>query len=206
LKVEWSNFVKCLTHPVSSGLMNIFFAQRQCSIVPGVTDNKSLKPQKINSVAVIGGGTMGSGIITWLLSNGMPVVLKEVNQKAIEVAKQRIEGNFKLAVKMGKMHPQQIPFVMSKLKCVENYDEFNKVDIVIEAVFEDINLKQSTFVDLEKYTRKDCVLASNTSTISLDVIGAKTNCKERIIGVHFFAPAHVMPLGLLNFTFNSFFS
>eukprot|EP01080_Neovahlkampfia_damariscottae_P003397 gene3397-5942_t len=194
LKVEWNNFVKCLTHPVSRGLMNIFFAQRQCSNVPGITDNKNLQAQKVKYVAVIGGGTMGSGIITWLLSNGMRVLLKEINQKAIEAAKEKITGNFKMAVKMGKLHPAKIPHIMKLLKCVDTYEDFEKVDMVIEAVFEDIKLKQNTFIDLEKHTRKDCVLASNTSTISLDVIGAKTNCKERIIGVHFFAPAHVMPL------------
>jgi len=81
-----------------------------------------------------------------------------------------------------------------KLTLVDSWKGFNQLDLVIEAIFEDEQLKRSTFIDLEKNTSKDCILASNTSTISLEKIGEKTHCKDRIIGVHFFAPAHVMPL------------
>lgn len=194
LKKEWNNFLKCLTSPQARGLMNIFFSQRTSSNVPGITDRKDFTPSKIKIVAVLGGGTMGSGIATWLLLNGYPTIIKEINSKACDDARKRVEGNLKEAVKRGKLKVEQAEQIMKRLTCVDNYSDFKKVDFVIEAIFENIELKQNTFYDLEQACREDCILASNTSTISLDVITKRIKHKGRVIGVHFFAPAHVMPL------------
>lgn len=194
MKREWNNFLKCLMSPQSRGLLNIFGAQRTSAKVPGITDRTDFTMTKIKTVAVLGGGTMGSGIATWLLSTGVNVIIKEINKQACDGARQRVSDNLKQAVQRGKLSQKAFDMTMQKLSTIDSYQGFDKVDMVIEAIFEDINLKRNTFYDLEQACSKDCILASNTSTISLDVITERVKHKGRVIGVHFFAPAHVMPL------------
>jgi enoyl-CoA hydratase/3-hydroxyacyl-CoA dehydrogenase len=194
MKKEWNNFLKCLMGPGSRGLMNMFSAQRTSAKVPGITDRQDLTVSKIKLVAVLGGGTMGSGIATWLLGSGVQVLIKEINHDACTAARNRVSDNLKQAVSRGKLTSKQFELMMQKLTCVDSYNGFDRVDFVIEAIFEDINLKKNTFYDLEQVCRKDAILASNTSTISLNDITARMKFKSRVIGVHYFAPAHVMPL------------
>ncbi|WVZ76935.1 hypothetical protein U9M48_024849 [Paspalum notatum var. saurae] len=161
--------------------------------VPGVTDVQ-LKPRQIRKVAVIGGGLMGSGIATSLLVSNISVVLKEVNPQFLQRGEKMIAGNLDGLVKRGSLTKDKMKKSMSLLKGALDYSDFKDVDMVIEAVIEKIPLKQSIFSDIEKICPEHCILASNTSTIDLNVIGERTNSQDRIIGAHFFSPAHIMPL------------
>ncbi|KAG8372936.1 hypothetical protein BUALT_Bualt12G0118900 [Buddleja alternifolia] len=174
-------------------LVHIFFAQRGTTKVPRVTD-VGLKPRKIKKVAVLGGGLMGSGIATALILSNYPVILKEVNDMFLQSGIGRVKANLQSRVKKGKMSQEKFEKALSLLKGAVDYENFRDVDMVIEAVIENVSLKQQIFSDLEKFCPSHCILASNTSTIDLDLIGEKTRSQDRIIGAHFFSPAHVMPL------------
>uniref|UniRef100_A0A0D3CM80 Uncharacterized protein n=3 Tax=Brassica oleracea TaxID=3712 RepID=A0A0D3CM80_BRAOL len=177
----------------TKSLIHVFFSQRGTTKVPGVTD-RGLVPRKIKKVAIIGGGLMGSGIATALILSNYPVILKEVNEKFLEAGLGRVKANLQSSVKKGRMSQEKFEKTMSLLKGSLDYESFRDVDMVIEAVIENISLKQQIFADLEKYCPQHCILASNTSTIDLNKIGERTKSQDRIIGAHFFSPAHVMPL------------
>ncbi|XP_027329967.1 peroxisomal fatty acid beta-oxidation multifunctional protein MFP2 isoform X1 [Abrus precatorius] len=174
-------------------LVHIFFAQRGTSKVPGVTD-RGLIPRHIKKVAILGGGLMGSGIATALILSNYPVILKEVNEKFLDAGINRIKANLQSRVKKGRMTQENFEKAFSLLQGTLDYESFRDVDLVIEAVIENVSLKQQIFADLEKYCPPHCILASNTSTIDLNLIGEKTKSRDRIVGAHFFSPAHVMPL------------
>ena len=190
---EAENFKKCITSPQGAGLIHIFFGSRQAPKVPGVTD-AGIEPKGVNKVAVLGGGTMGSGITTSLLYTGMPVILKEINDELAQAGRGRVESNLSSRVKKGRISQEKFDDMMSRLTVQTDYARFDEIDFVIEAVIENIELKQQVFAELEKATRDDCILASNTSTIDIELIGKSTGAAERIVGTHFFSPAHVMPL------------
>ncbi|KFK38149.1 hypothetical protein AALP_AA3G075600 [Arabis alpina] len=177
----------------TKSLIHIFFSQRGTTKVPGVTD-RGLVPRKIKKVAIIGGGLMGSGIATALILSNYPVVLKEVNEKFLEAGIGRVKANLQSRVRKGSMSKEKFEKTMSLLKGSLDYESFRDVDMVIEAVIEKLSLKQQIFADLEKYCPQHCILASNTSTIDLNKIGERTKSQDRIVGAHFFSPAHVMPL------------
>uniref|UniRef100_M8AMP8 Peroxisomal fatty acid beta-oxidation multifunctional protein n=1 Tax=Aegilops tauschii TaxID=37682 RepID=M8AMP8_AEGTA len=158
--------------------------------VPGVTDIQ-LKPRKIRKVAVIGGGLMGSGIATALLVSNISVVLKEVNPQFLQRGQKTIAGNLEGLVKRGSLTKDKMSKAISLLKGALDYSDFKDVDM---AVIEKVPLKQSIFADIEKICPPHCILATNTSTIDLNIVGEKTNSQDRIIGAHFFSPAHIMPL------------
>ncbi|GAV57484.1 ECH domain-containing protein/3HCDH_N domain-containing protein, partial [Cephalotus follicularis] len=174
-------------------LIHVFFSQRATSKIHGITD-RGLVPRRVNKVAILGGGLMGSGIATALILSNYPVILKEVNEKFLEAGIGRVRANLQSRVKKGKMTQEKFEKTMSLLKGVLEYGSFKDVDLVIEAVIENVSLKQQIFADLENYCPPHCILASNTSTIDLNLIGEKTRSQDRIIGAHFFSPAHVIPL------------
>lgn len=186
-------FLQLVLADTARSLTHIFFAQRLTTKIPGVTD-RGLKPRPVRRVAVIGGGLMGSGIVTALITAKIPVLLKEVNTEFLQQGLDRVKANFSGRLKKGRMTQDQVDKILSLLKGTLSYDEFREVDMVIEAVIESIPLKQQIFQDLERVCSPSCLLSSNTSTIDLNVVGAKTTAQERIIGAHFFSPAHVMPL------------
>ncbi|KAL5983703.1 hypothetical protein ACLOJK_017794 [Asimina triloba] len=201
LRKEIESFQKLLSTDTCKGLINIFFAQRATSkvvsvqghaiaLVPGITD-LGLVPRKITKVAILGGGLMGSGIATALILGNIPVILKEVNEKFSEAGIGRVKANLQSRVRKGNMTEEKFDRTISLLKGVLDYESFKDVDM---AVIENVSLKQQIFADLEKYCPPHCVLASNTSTIDLNLIGENTKSHDRIAGAHFFSPAHVMPL------------
>ncbi|XP_055814296.1 glyoxysomal fatty acid beta-oxidation multifunctional protein MFP-a-like [Solanum dulcamara] len=190
---EAEAFQSLLHSDTCKALVNVFFAQRGTTKVPGVTD-LGLKPRRIKKVAILGGGLMGSGIATALLLSNYPVILKEVNDKFLQAGLGRVKANLQSSVKKGKMSQEKFEKTLSLLKGALDYEDFRDVDMVIEAVIENVSLKQQIFADLEKYCPPHCILGSNTSTIDLNLIGEKTKSQDRIIGAHFFSPAHVMPL------------
>uniref|UniRef100_A0A1J3FCH9 Peroxisomal fatty acid beta-oxidation multifunctional protein AIM1 n=1 Tax=Noccaea caerulescens TaxID=107243 RepID=A0A1J3FCH9_NOCCA len=186
-------FKQLVMSDTAKALVHVFFAQRATSKVPNVTD-AGLKPRPMKKVAVIGGGLMGSGIATALLLSNIRVVLKEINSEYLLKGTKSVEANLKSMVSRGKLTQDKAGKALSLLKGVLDYTEFKDVDMVIEAVIENIQLKQKIFKEIEEVCPSHCILASNTSTIDLDVIGEKTNSKDRIVGAHFFSPAHIMTL------------
>ncbi|CAN4094383.1 unnamed protein product [Withania somnifera] len=177
----------------SRGLVHVFFAQRATSKVPNVTDI-GLKPRLLKKVAIIGGGLMGSGIATSLVLSNIFVIVKEINPKYLQKGIKTIEENIRGLVARKKLQQDKANKAFSMVKGVLDYSEFKDVDMVIEAVIENVPLKQQIFIDIEKVCPPHCILASNTSTIDLNIIGQKTRSQDRVIGAHFFSPAHVMPL------------
>ncbi|CAM8990030.1 unnamed protein product [Rhodiola kirilowii] len=186
-------FKELVLSDTSKGLVHVFFAQRMTSKVPKVTD-VGLKPRTVKKVAIIGGGLMGSGIATTFILSNTHVVLKEINSDLVLRGTKMIEANVKSLVTRKKLTQDKASKALELLKGVVDYTEFKDVDMVIEAVIEKVPLKQSIFGELEKICPPHCILASNTSTIDLNVIGEKTSSQDRIIGAHFFSPAHIMPL------------
>ncbi|MQL89044.1 hypothetical protein Taro_021606, partial [Colocasia esculenta] len=176
---------KMMLSSTSKGLIHIFFAQRATSKVPNVTDI-GLKPRSIKKVGVIGGGLMGSGIATALLRSDIPVVLKEIDSTCLQKGLKMIEVNLESLVKKGAMSQDKMFEALSILKGVVDYSEFENVDMVIEAVMEKVPLKQTIFREIEKVCPPHCILATNTSSIDLHVVGAKTRSQDRIVGAHFF--------------------
>ncbi|KAK8595592.1 hypothetical protein V6N12_064110 [Hibiscus sabdariffa] len=177
----------------TKALINLFFAQRATAKVPSITDI-GLKPKHVKKVGIIGGGIMGSGIATSLILSNITVFLKEINSEYLLKGMKSVEANIEGLVTRGKVTRDMARKALSLLKGVSDYSEFKELDMVIEAVIEDVPLKQDIFSDLEKVCSSHCILATNTSTIDLNVIGEKTNSQDRIIGAHFFSPAHIMPL------------
>ncbi|XVE97557.1 hypothetical protein REPUB_Repub03eG0029500 [Reevesia pubescens] len=177
----------------AKALVHVFCAQRATSQVRGVTD-RGLKPRPIEKVAVVGAGLMGSGITTALILSNIHVVLKELNSECLQKGIKKIEANLQGLVMKGKLDEFGVKKALSFLRGVSDYSEFKDVDLVIEAVIEDLSLKQSIFEELEKVCPPHCILASGTSGIDLNEIGAKTSSQDRIVGAHFFSPAHIMLL------------
>ncbi|XVE82165.1 hypothetical protein DITRI_Ditri15bG0124900 [Diplodiscus trichospermus] len=190
---EAEAFQGLLKSDTCKSLIHIFFAQRGTSKIPGITD-RGLVPRQVKKVAILGGGLMGSGIATALIRSNYTVIMKEVNEKFLEAGIGRVKANLQSQVKKGKMTEEKFEKTISLLRGVLDYESFRDVDMVIEAVIENVSLKQQIFADLEKYCPPHCILASNTSTIDLNLIGERTNSQDRIVGAHFFSPAHVMPL------------
>ncbi|KAJ6794134.1 peroxisomal fatty acid beta-oxidation multifunctional protein MFP2-like isoform X2 [Iris pallida] len=177
----------------SKALIHVFFSQRATSKVPGITD-LGLMPRKINTVAILGGGLMGSGIATALILSNYRVILKEVNDNFLQAGLGRVKANLQSRVKKGVMTQENCARTLTRLTGVLTYESFKDADLVIEAVIENVSLKQKIFADLEEYCPSHCILASNTSTIDLNLIGERTKSSDRIVGAHFFSPAHIMPL------------
>eukprot|EP00249_Psilotum_nudum_P012582 c23866_g2_i1 orf=3-2165(-) len=190
---EGNAFRECVVSDTAKALVHIFFAQRATTKVPGVTD-LGLQPKPVKKVGVIGGGLMGSGIATAFILNNIPVVLKEVNAGFLQAGLNRIKANLESRLKKGKLTEEKFNKTLSLVKGALDYEDFRNVDVVIEAVIEDLPLKQQIFSDIEMICPSTCVLATNTSTLDLDMVGAKISSQNRMAGAHFFSPAHVMPL------------
>eukprot|EP00199_Chlamydomonas_sp_CCMP681_P001081 CAMPEP_0119102552 /NCGR_PEP_ID=MMETSP1180-20130426/1265_1 /TAXON_ID=3052 ORGANISM="Chlamydomonas cf sp, Strain CCMP681" /NCGR_SAMPLE_ID=MMETSP1180 /ASSEMBLY_ACC=CAM_ASM_000741 /LENGTH=722 /DNA_ID=CAMNT_0007086861 /DNA_START=27 /DNA_END=2195 /DNA_ORIENTATION=+ len=193
LKKEGECFAAAARLDTHKALVHIFFAQRSTKKVTGVTDT-GLKARPMKCVGVLGGGLMGSGIATALALAGYAVLLKEINQQFLDGGLNRVKSNLASRVKKGVMSQKDADATLARVQGDLTYDNFKKCDMVIEAAIEDIPLKQRIFADLEKYCRPDCILSTNTSTIDINLVGAKTSAADRILGAHFFSPAHIMPL------------
>ncbi len=185
-------FYSCLQSSEARGLMHVFFSERSVSKIPDIP--KDIQPKKITQAAVIGAGTMGGGIAMSYLNVGIPVVLKEVNQEALEKGVNVIKGNYAASVKRGKFTEQQVQERLQLLKPTLNFEDIKEADIVVEAVFEDLSLKKEVFTELDRYAKADAILASNTSTLDIDEIASATQRPASVIGNHFFSPANIMKL------------
>jgi 3-hydroxyacyl-CoA dehydrogenase len=192
MKREAELFMELVTSTESAAQRYMFFAQRAAAKVPG---NPAGAPvQAVRSVGVIGAGTMGSGIAMNFLNIGLPVVIVEHSQKALDSGVATIRRNYEAAARKGRMEPDDVERRMSLLTPTLQFADLGNADLVIEAVFERMELKKEVFQRLDGIAKSDAILASNTSFLDLDAIAAATSRPERVIGLHFFSPANVMPL------------
>jgi len=191
-KREREFFLECKASSQSSGLRHAFFAERAASKVPGIS-KKSLV-REINSVAVIGAGTMGSGIAYSCLNAGCELTLLDNSDQSLERGRKMIRNLYKVGVDRGKISKVQMENGLSRFKISKNYDELNNVDLVIEAVFENLSVKKEVFGKIDVTCKKGTILATNTSSLDIDEIASATKRPEDVIGLHFFSPAHIMRL------------
>src|SRR5579864_3824076 len=191
-QIEQKLFNECLFSPQSKALIHVFFGEREVAKIPDVPKDTPIIP--IKTAAVLGAGTMGGGIAMVLANAGIPVLVKEADQAALDRGMAAIQKNYANSVKRGRFTQQ---FVDERLKLIQptlSLDGFANVDLVIEAVFEGMALKKEVFAQLDKICKTGAVLASNTSTLSIDEIASATSRPQFVIGTHFFSPANVMRL------------
>jgi 3-hydroxyacyl-CoA dehydrogenase len=190
LAKEQELFKECLFSPQSGAMIHIFFGERAVSKIPGIPKDQ---PQvEIKRAAVVGGGTMGGGITMNYANAGIPVLFKEINQEALDRGLSIIKKNYASTVSKGRLSQKQMDDRMALIEPTVSYDKFKEADIVVEAVFEEMTLKKKVFAELEKVTRPDAILASNTSTLNVDEIASATSRPDKVIGHHYFSPANVM--------------
>ncbi|HXE36446.1 MAG TPA: 3-hydroxyacyl-CoA dehydrogenase NAD-binding domain-containing protein [Verrucomicrobiae bacterium] len=191
-KLERKLFMDCLFSDQSKALIHVFFGEREVTKIPDIPKETPLIP--VNSAAVVGAGTMGGGIAMVLANAGIPVLLKEADQAALDKGLANIQKNYATSVKRGRFTQA---FVDERLKLIQptlSYDSFANADLVIEAVFEGMALKKEVFAELDRISKPGAILASNTSTLNIDEIASSTARPQSVIGTHFFSPANVMRL------------
>jgi 3-hydroxyacyl-CoA dehydrogenase len=191
-QLEQKLFIECLFSDQSKSLIHVFFSEREVSKIPDVPKDTPLIP--IKSAAVIGAGTMGGGIAMVLANAGIPVLLREADQAALDRGLATIQSNYANSVKRGRFTAQVAEERLKLIKPTLTYEGFANVDLVIEAAFEGMALKKEIFKGLDRVCKPTAILASNTSTLSIDEIASATKRPESVIGMHFFSPANVMRL------------
>jgi 3-hydroxyacyl-CoA dehydrogenase len=191
-KVEQKLFIECLFSEQSKSLIHVFFSEREVSKIPDIPKETPSLP--IKSAAVVGAGTMGGGIAMVFANAGIPVVLKDADQSALHRGLATIRKNYANSVQRGRFSEEVAEERFGRIKPALTYDDFSTVDLVIEAVFEGMALKKEVFGELDRVCKAGAVLASNTSTLSIDEIASSTSRPASIIGTHFFSPANVMRL------------
>lgn len=185
-------FTNLMFTPESRALRHIFVAERAASKIPDVPEDT---PQReIKSVAVIGAGTMGGGITMNFLNAGIPVTILEMKQEALDRGIATIRKNYEAQVKKGKLKQDKYEQRMGLLKTTLSYEDIGKADLVIEAVFEEMGVKQKVFEKLDEVMKPGAILASNTSTLDVNKIASFTKRPQDVVGLHFFSPANVMKL------------
>jgi len=191
-KAEQKLFIECLFSEQSKSLIHVFFSEREVAKIPDIPKQTNVFP--IHSAVVVGAGTMGGGIAMVLANAGIPVLLKEADQAALDRGMTTIRSNYANSVKRGRFSQQIAEERLKRITPTLTYDDFSNVDLVIEAVFEGMALKKEVFRELDRVCKPGAILASNTSTLSIDEIASATSRPESVIGTHFFSPANVMRL------------
>ena len=192
LEAERQIFYDLMQTEQRQGMIHAFFSQRAVSNLPEL---KGITPRPLKNIALIGGGTMGAGIATSALLSGLKVTVLEMNKHATQAAFDRIENNLSGAKKRGKIDSQQYEnMVNHSLKLVTDYGKLSDMDLVIEAVFEEMAVKKRVFEELDRICKPGTILASNTSYLDINEIAASTSRPADVLGLHFFSPAHVMKL------------
>ena len=185
-------FQECVTSDQARALIHSFFAERGVARVPGIDKQTRVSP--IERIAIVGAGTMGGGIAMACANAGIPVLLKDARQDALDAGMAAIRRNYDVSAQRGRFTPEAVAERMAKIQPQLDYSGFDTADLVIEAVFENMELKKKVFADLGKMTKPEAILASNTSTLSIDEIAGVTAHPENVVGLHFFSPANVMRL------------
>ncbi len=189
---EREAFFALMSTPESKALRHAFFAERAASKIPGIPEDTPVRD--ISKIAIIGAGTMGGGIAMNFLNAGVPVILLEMTQEALDKGLAIMRGNYEGQVKKGKLNGDKYTERMALLSTTLSYAGLGDADLVIEAVYEEIGVKQKVFEQLDAVMKPGAILASNTSTLDLDKIASFTKRPQDVIGMHFFSPANVMRL------------
>ncbi len=192
LKFERERFLHLMQTPESKAQRHAFMAERAASKLPDLPSDTPVR--SIATAAVIGAGTMGGGIAMNFANAGIPVTLLETKQEALDKGLATIRKNYENTVKKGKLTQEKAEQRIALVKGTLAYADIAQADIVIEAVFEDMGIKEAVFKQLDAVMKPGAILASNTSTLDLDRIAAFTNRPQDVIGLHFFSPANVMKL------------
>lgn len=191
LQVERRLFLECMESPQRKALVHAFFAEREVSKAP---ETRTGRPRTVQRVGVIGAGTMGSGIATALLDAGFPVVVIEREQTALDRGRAHIERTFDGLVGKGRLTPGERMARLARLSGSTAYEALSEADLVIEAAYEDMDVKHAVFAELDRVCKPGAVLATNTSYLDINRIAARTSRPQDVIGLHFFSPANVMKL------------
>jgi 3-hydroxyacyl-CoA dehydrogenase len=192
MRIEREAFVLLMSTPESRALRHAFMGERAAAKIPDVPADTPTR--RIDAVAVIGAGTMGAGIAMNFLNAGLPVVMLEMKQDALDRGVAIIHKNYESSLKKGKLTPDELEARMALLTPSLSYDDIRNADLVIEAVFEDIGVKEQVFNKLDDVMKQGAILASNTSTLDMNRIAGFTTRPQDVVGLHFFSPANVMRL------------
>ncbi len=185
-------FITCMESPQSAGMRHIFFAERQAAKVDDLAKDTPIRP--VESIGIVGGGTMGGGIAMSIANAGIAVTMIEISDEALERGLSIIDRNYAGSVKRGKISEEKAASCRALISGSTDYDSLAEVDMVIEAVFEDPILKKKIFGQLDGVCKPGAILATNTSYQDVDAIAAATKRPQDVIGTHFFSPAHIMKL------------
>ena len=191
-RFERESFLQLMQTPQSRALRHAFFGERAAAKIPDVPEDTPLR--KVEKMAVVGAGTMGVGITMNFLSAGIPVALLEMKQEALDRGLATIRRNYEASARKGRLTAQQVEQRMALLEPTLSYDDLKDADMVIEAVFEEIAVKEAVFRRLDEAMKSGAILASNTSTLDVNKIAGFTRRPEDVVGTHFFSPANVMKL------------
>ena len=191
-QLERRYYLECRDSPQRKALMHVFHAERAARRIPGV--GSEVTPLPIRRAAVIGAGTMGAGIAMCFASAGIPVTLLDVTAEALARGLEQIRKEYAASVGRGRLPPEKAEAARERIGAATEYEALGQVDIVIEAVFEDPALKREVFERLDRFAPPHAILASNTSMLDIDALAAVTARPDKVVGTHFFSPAHVMKL------------
>jgi 3-hydroxyacyl-CoA dehydrogenase len=192
LRLELESFVACRDSPQCRALVHLFFAERAARKIPGIAADTPTLP--VRRAAVIGAGTMGSGIAMSFANAGIPVALLELSAPALERGLMLIRKNYAASVGRGSLSAERAAGAQALICGVTDYAALADADILIEAVFEELKVKQEVFARLDQVAAPGAILATNTSTLDIDAIAASTSRPRQVVGTHFFSPANVMKL------------
>jgi 3-hydroxyacyl-CoA dehydrogenase len=192
LQRERAAFVECRDSPQRQALVHVFFAEREARKIPGIPADLPTLP--LRRAAVIGAGTMGGGIAMSFANAGLPVTILEVSPQNLERGLARIRELYAGSVSRGSLTSERAARALALIRGASDYAELADADIIIEAVFEDLAVKQQVFARLDQVAAPHAILATNTSTLDIDRIAASTTRPQAVVGTHFFSPAHIMKL------------
>ncbi|VUD52499.1 Fatty acid oxidation complex subunit alpha [Thalassocella blandensis] len=192
LAEEQKIFMECMATSQARAQQHSFFAERKAAKIENL--NKRITPLPLNSVAIIGAGTMGAGIAMNFINAGIHTTLLDLSAEGIQRGLDSIKTNYHISVQKGRLTQEQVDAALSCLHSTMDYADIAEADLVIEAVFENMEIKQNVFRTLNEVCKPEAILASNTSTLDVNAIARCTNRPERVIGLHFFSPANVMRL------------
>ena len=191
-RLEREYFIECRDSPQRRALLHVFFAEREARKIPGIPSD--LAPLPIRRAGVIGAGTMGGGIAMTFANAGIPVALLDQNPEALERGLALIRKNYAVSVSRGSLPQARAEQALALIRGVGEYGALKDADILIEAVFETLTVKQQVFAQLDAVAAPHAILATNTSTLDIDAIAASTSRPQQVVGTHFFSPANVMKL------------
>lgn len=179
----------------SQALRHIFFAERELTKIPGESSfDKAQDDTNIQKAGVVGAGTMGSGIAITFAQAGIPVVVVDTNEEAVDKARQTVMGMFMYQVQKGRLTREEAWKRGQSIRFTDDWNELGDADVVVEAVFENLDAKRDVFRRLDAIAKPDAIIASNTSTLDIDALANETKRPDRVLGLHFFVPANIMPL------------